>query len=78
MIGYGSSPIELLATDAMLDGAVFCNFFQYSAVFSGSTALAASSGLTQTVPIQIDDGSDFVIQGMTRTRRKSIPTFWRS
>ena len=60
MIGFGSSPLELLATDAMLRGKVFCQEFVYSAIWEGANALGANGSID--VQIQIDGESDFVSQ----------------
>jgi len=57
---FGSSPIELMAMDAMLKGWVYCYGFTYSALMFGANALGASG--TVTVTTQITSDSDFVIQ----------------
>jgi hypothetical protein len=57
---FGSSPIEVMAMQAMLQGWVYCYGFTYSALMFGTNALAANG--TQTVPTQITADSDFVIQ----------------
>lgn len=59
---FGSSPIELLAADAMLRGAIFCQSFTYSAQWLTGTTTAL--GATATVPVitQITSDSDFVVQ----------------
>lgn len=71
---YGSSPIELLATDAMLRGAIFANGFVYSArwLTGTSSALAASSATDQV--IQISSESDFVVQQMSFTAFSALDT----
>jgi hypothetical protein len=60
MNGFGVSPLELMAADAMLQGIVFLDEFEYSAVWTGTTALAATS--TVEVIILINGDSDFVVQ----------------
>lgn len=59
---YGSSPIELMAREAMIQGMVYCYGFTYSALMFGTNALGANG--TQTVTTQITSDSDFVIQRM--------------
>lgn len=57
---FGSSPLEIMAMQAMLQGWVYCYGFTYSALMFGANALGASG--TQTVATQITSDSDFVIQ----------------
>ncbi len=57
---FGSSPVEIMAMQAMLQGWVYCYGFVYSALMFGANALGASG--TQTVTTQITSDSDFVIQ----------------
>lgn len=59
---YGTSPIELMACQAMLQRQIYCYGFTYSALWFGSTALGNAG--TQVVPTQITADSDFVIQRM--------------
>lgn len=63
--GYGSSPLEIMACNAMLAGEIYCQFFTYSAVFLGATALGATS--TVDVPVPINADSDFVLQELNLT-----------
>jgi hypothetical protein len=60
-MSFGTSPIELLAADAMLRGAIFCNSFVYSARFTTSTVQLTSNS-TQDQIIQITSEADFVVQ----------------
>lgn len=62
---YGSSPIELLAADAMLRGTIFCNSFVYSAAWLTGTATALGAAASQDVQIQITAEADFVVQQLT-------------
>lgn len=62
---YGSSPLEIMACQAMLDSQVYCQTFVYSAIFSGSTALGATS--TVDVPVPINADSDFIMQELNLT-----------
>ena len=59
---FGSSPLEIMACDAMLKGLIYCYGFTYSALWFGATALGASVAVTQVTQISAD--SDFVIQRM--------------
>lgn len=57
---YGSSPLELMAAQAMLNGQISCMGFTYSATFVGANLLGANA--TINTPTQIANDSDFVIQ----------------
>jgi hypothetical protein len=59
---YGTSPIEVLAREAMRARLVFLEAFDYVARFLVNTGTALGANNSQTVPIQIDAGWDFVIQ----------------
>lgn len=63
MNGFGTSPLELLAADAMLREDVYCEFFTYNAPFLAGTnqALAATTGQA-TQQTNIDAEADFVVQ----------------
>jgi hypothetical protein len=63
---FGTSPVELMAMQAMMAGLVMCQAFTYSAVFFGTTALGASPAVV-TIPTQITADSDFVVQRMNLT-----------
>jgi len=71
---FGTSPVELLAADAMLRGAVFCNGYIYSAQWltGTSSALGASATVDQT--IQITSEADFVVQQITGTAFTALDT----
>ena len=60
--GFGSSPIELLAADAMLRGEIYCTGFTYSAAWITGTATALGANATVDAQIQINADSDFVVQ----------------
>lgn len=57
---YGTSPLELMACDAMLKGEIYCQGFIYSALFQDATVLGANA--TRDVPVPINADSDFMIQ----------------
>lgn len=59
MNGFGTSPLELMAADAMLRGAINCEEFAYSALWFGANALGASA--TVQVDTQINGDSDFIL-----------------
>jgi hypothetical protein len=60
--GYGLSPIEILACEAMLAGQIYCQNYVYSAQWltGQASALGATSTVEQTT--QINGDSDFVVQ----------------
>lgn len=59
---YGSSPVELLAANAMLQGLIYCESFTYSAAWITGTASALGANATVDQQIQINSDSDFVVQ----------------
>lgn len=61
-MGFGSSPIEIMAQEAMLRGEVFCDFFVYSASWQDGTATDLAASGTTDVQTQINADSDFVVQ----------------
>lgn len=69
---YGASPIEILATQAMIDRKVYCWGFTYSALWFGTNALGASA----TVPVttQISSTEDFVIQRLNLVSFTALDT----
>lgn len=70
---FGTSPVELMAMQAAMQGLVICQAFAYSAVFFGTTALGAAPALVN-VPVQIDAGADFVVQRMNLTSWSAVGT----
>jgi hypothetical protein len=65
MNGFGTSPLELIAADAMLREEIYCEWFVYSAQFLAGTAqaLIATTGQA-TQQTSIDADSDFIVQMM--------------
>jgi hypothetical protein len=63
MIGFGTSPLELLASEAMLANLVYCDEFYYSAAWIGGTSTQMGALDTVEVQIQINADSDFIVQG---------------
>lgn len=64
MIGFGVSPLELMACEAMLKGIVFLDEFVYSAAYIFGTATVLPALGTVDVQIQINSDSDFIFQEM--------------
>lgn len=75
MTGYGNSPIEALACEAMIRGKAILQFFTYSAAFlTGTNSALAANGTTE-VPIQINNDADFVCQQIAITSTTAAGTF---
>lgn len=62
MNSFGTSPLELMACDAMLKGLVYCDEFTYSAAWISGTPTALGALATVDVPIQVNSDSDFIVQ----------------
>lgn len=62
---FGTSPLEIMAGNAMLQGLCYIEQFTYPAVFTGATALGSLG--TAQVQIQINGDSDFVVQQINYT-----------
>jgi hypothetical protein len=62
MNSFGTSPLELMACDAMLQGLVYIDEFTYSAAWISGTQTALGALATVDVPIQINSDSDFIVQ----------------
>jgi hypothetical protein len=62
MIGFGTSPLEIMASAAMLKGLCYLDEFTYSVSWIAGTTTAL--GVSATVPIQlfINSDSDFICQ----------------
>ncbi len=67
MSGFGTSPLELMAADAMLAGQVYIETFIYSASWIAGTATALLANSTMEVDVQINGDSDFIVQEMNLT-----------
>ena len=65
--GFGVSPLEIMASDAMIAGQVYIEAFTYSAAWIAGTATALAVSATLEVDIQINGDSDFVVQEMNMT-----------
>jgi len=75
MLGFGTSPLELMASEAMLRGEVFLEHFTYSAAWVTGTATALGANATAEVVIPINADSDFMIQEMNITALTAAGTF---
>lgn len=62
MFGYGSSPLEILACQAMVSGLVYLDEFTYSTFWQAGTDTALAAGGDKTTRIQINSDSDFIAQ----------------
>jgi hypothetical protein len=62
MWGYGSSPLELMACQAMIQGLAYLDEFTYSTFWQAGTSSALLAGGDNTQRIQINSDSDFVAQ----------------
>lgn len=60
--GFGSSPIEIMASEAMLRGEVYLAGFTYSATWLTGTGTALGANATVDSPLNINADSDFVVQ----------------
>lgn len=61
---FGDSPVELMAANAMMAGAIYCENFTYSANWLTGTASALGANATVDQQIQINSDSDFVVQSI--------------
>lgn len=72
MDGFGSSPIELLARDAMLAGVVFCDFFSLPAAWLTGTPTALGANSSLPIAIQVGSSGDFVIQAFQGVCKQTV------
>lgn len=75
MLGYGSSPIEIMACEAMLAGRAYLQAFSYSASWQTGTATALGATGTVEIATQINADADFVIQEIDFTSTTAAGTF---
>lgn len=62
MQGYGTSPLEVMASSAMLQGLGYMDEFAYSAAYIAGTTTGLGANATVDVQIQINSDSDFIAQ----------------
>lgn len=60
MIGFGTSPLEILASQAMVAGLCYLDEFAYVASFITGTPTALGASTDVTVPVRINSDSDFI------------------
>lgn len=60
--GYGASPLEILACQAMVAGLIYTDEFTYSTSWISGTPTALLPGGDVTTSIQINSDSDFIAQ----------------
>ena len=60
MNGFGTSPVELMAADAMLRGEIYCQNFTYSFDWVGTNAVGIDE--TQDADMNVSGDADFVGQ----------------
>jgi hypothetical protein len=60
--GFGTSPLELMACEAMLQGLAYCDEFAYNASFTTGTTTALAANGTTDVQIFINGDSDFIAE----------------
>jgi hypothetical protein len=73
-MAYGSSPLEIMAADAMLKGDIYCQNFTYDAAFLTGTGTALAGPGTTDVPININADSDFLVQAVNLTAWSAVGT----
>jgi hypothetical protein len=62
MIGFGTSPLEVMASAGMLKGLLYLDEFTYSASWLAGTTSALGASVTVDQQIQINSDSDFIAQ----------------
>lgn len=60
MIGFGTSPFEILASQAMVAGLCYLDEFAYTAPFVVGTPTELGPSGDVTVPVRINSDSDFI------------------
>lgn len=62
MIGFGTSPLEILASAAMLKGLCYLDEFTYSVSWIAGTTTALGASVTVPIQLFINSDSDFIAQ----------------
>jgi hypothetical protein len=78
MIGFGTSPLEVMASAGMLKGLLYLDEFTYSAAWITGTPTALGANATQDVQIQINSDSDFIAQEYNLTAWTAVDTIYPS
>lgn len=74
MEGFGNSPLERLAAEAMMQGLVYMDEFTYSAAWIAATATALGASATVDVIVPINSDSDFIAQQYNLTAWTALDT----
>jgi len=74
MLGFGTSPLELMSAEAMLKGEVYLEHFTYSVAYVTGTTTALGASTSATADIIINSDSDFVIQEVNLTAWTALDT----
>lgn len=69
--GFGSSPVEMMARDAMLAGLVFCDFYTLPANWLENTPTALLANQSLPIAVQVGSSGDFVIQEFQLVAKQS-------
>lgn len=74
MIGFGTSPLEVMASAAMLKGLCYLDEFTYSASWIAGTNTALGASATVDVQVFINSDSDFIAQEYNLTAWTNLDT----
>ena len=78
MIGFGTSPLEVMASAAMLKGLAYLDEFTYTASWIAGTPTALGANATVDVQIFINSDSDFIAQEYNLTAWTAVDTLYVS
>lgn len=78
MVGFGTSPLEVLASAAMLKGLCYLDEFTYSAAWIAGTPTALGANATVDVQIFINSDSDFIAQEYNLVAWTAVDTIYAS
>lgn len=73
-LGFGMSPLEIMATDAMLRGAVYLEDFTYSIAYLTGTATALGASSSVDASVQLNNDADFIIQEVNLVSWSAVAT----
>ena len=74
MIGFGTSPLEVMASAAMLKGLCYLDEFTYSVAWIAGTTTALGASATVDVQLFINSDSDFIAQEYNLTAWTALDT----
>lgn len=75
MTGFGTSPLELMATDAMLRGEIYCESFDYTFIWTDGNGNGLDGTDSEDSQLQIDSSSDFIFTEMNLIAATAVDTF---